>query len=177
VFTRCLTERLLLRRPRETDLDDVHRIHADPTTNMYNPAGPDPDLAASRARLQGWLDHWKTYGFGYWAVEPRTEATVLGFCGVRHDQWLMRPILNLYYRFSPDTWGRGVAKEAARHAVELARQHFPDLPVLARTKPKNLPSQRTALAAGLLRRGDLDRHDGTGHAVILVTHWPSAAAG
>lgn len=173
-FDPARTERLVLRRPREADLDAVYRIHADPETNRYNPAGPDPDMAASRDRLQQWLGHWDRHGFGYWTVTASgEEAAPLGFCGVRHEQWLDQPVLNLYYRFGPEVWGRGLATEAACHAVTLASRHFPGVPVLARTKPDNLPSQRTALAAGLTRRAELDRHDGTGHAVVLATHWPT----
>ena len=55
-FERILTERLLLRRPVSTDLDAVYEIHSDPVTNKFNPAGPDPDLAASKQRLQEWLN-------------------------------------------------------------------------------------------------------------------------
>ena len=40
-----------VRSPRPDDLDDVFRIHGDPRTNVHNPAGPDADLGASRARL------------------------------------------------------------------------------------------------------------------------------
>lgn len=172
-FDPATTERLLLRRPVEADLELVHEIHADPATNRYNPAGPDPDLAASRRRLHEWLDHWSEHGFGYWTVRSPGDGTILGFSGIRHERWLDRPVLNLYYRFGPRAWGRGYATEVARHAVKLAAERFPGVPVLARTKPNNIPSQRTALAAGLTRRADLDRDDGTGHAVILVGHWPT----
>lgn len=173
-FERCLTERLLLRRPVETDLDAVYEIHSDLVTNRFNPAGPDPDMAASRQRLHEWLEHWDQYGFGYWAVRSVQDETILGFCGVRHGSWLEQPILNLYYRFGPAAWGRGVATEAARQAVTFGGKYFPGVPVLARTKADNIPSQRTAIAAGLTRRPDLDRNDGTGHAVILITHWTTA---
>lgn len=173
-FERILTERLLLRRPVNTDLDAVYEMHSDPATNKFNPAGPDPDRAASRQRLQEWLDHWHQHGFGYWTVQPVEGEAIFGFCGVRQGSWLERPVLNLYYRFDPATWGRGFATEAARQAVRLATDHFPAVPVLARTKTGNISSQRTALAAGLNRRADLDRDDGTGHAVILVTDWPTA---
>ena len=73
-----------LRPPGADDLDDVFRIHGDPRTNRHNPAGPDPDLAASRARLAEWLEHWQRYGFGYWAVED-DDGAVIGFSGVRHE--------------------------------------------------------------------------------------------
>ncbi len=177
-FCSAGTEHLLLRRPRTSDLQAVHLIHADPATNVYNPAGPDLDMAASARRLQEWIGHWDRHSFGYWAVEsldsmkPEGAAGVIGFAGLRLTRWLDQEVLNLYYRLAPDVWGRGFAVEAARHALLLGARHFPDIPVLARTKPENIPSQRTALAAGLLRRKDLDRDDGSGQSVIFSTHTP-----
>ena len=167
------TQRLVLRRPHGSDLPAVFAIHADPATNTYNPAGPDADLATSAQRLQEWLDHWAEHGFGYWTVMAKGAEDAIGFAGIRHDTWLDRPILNLYYRFGRAAWGRGYATEAARQAVVLAERFFPQLPVVARTKLENVPSQRTAIAVGLTRRPDLDRHDATGPAVILAKWWPN----
>jgi [ribosomal protein S5]-alanine N-acetyltransferase len=144
-----------VRRPGPDDLDDVFRIHGDPRTNRHNPAGPDADVAASRARLDGWLAHWDEHGFGYWTVES-ADGAVIGFAGVRRETWRGEPVLNLYYRFAPEVWGRGIASAVAAHAVRGAREHQPERPVLAYTTEDNEASQRTALAAGLVRRPDLE---------------------
>jgi [ribosomal protein S5]-alanine N-acetyltransferase len=144
-----------LRPPGADDLDDVFRIHGDPRTNRHNPAGPDRDLDASRERLREWLEHWAAHGFGYWVVED-DDGAVIGFSGVRHETWQGRPVLNLYYRFAPEVWGRRIASAVARHAVRWAAEHHPDKPVVARTTQDNEGSQRTALAAGLVRRTDLE---------------------
>ncbi|MEH0844832.1 GNAT family N-acetyltransferase [Micromonospora sp. CPCC 205711] len=161
--------RLLLRAPTAVDLADVFRIHGDPRTNQFNPDGPHADVEASRELLDEWLDHWRAHGFGYWAVQSTTSGEVVGFAGVRRGQWLGRPMLNLYYRFAPPHWGHGYATEAARHAVEWAAAHTPDLPVLARTTADNLPSIRTAQAAGLVRRPDLDAADDGVWTVVLAS--------
>lgn len=157
----------------------MFRIHGDPRTNVNNPSGPDRDRGASRGRLDEWMEHWQQHGFGYCTVqlaEPRTghavRGTVVGFSGVRHETWRGVPVLNLYYRFSPEHWGRGYATEVARHAVAWATATRPHLPVVARTKPENVGSQRTAESAGLVRRPEIEGDDGTGHAVILVNRWP-----
>ncbi len=144
-----------VRRPTVEDLDDVFRIHGDPRTNRFNPAGPDADREVSRARLDGWLAHWDEHGFGYWTVESG-DGRVIGFSGVRCEVWLGRPVLNLYYRFAPEVWGRGVASAVAAHAIAWARAHQPGRPVLAHTTTDNEGSQRTAVAAGLVRRPDLE---------------------
>ena len=166
--------RLGVRRPVPEDLEAVFRVHGDPRTNTHNPAGPDRDRDASRERLQEWLEHWELHGFGYWVVESlAAPGEVVGFTGVRHSTWLGERVLNLYYRYAPEHWGQGYAAEGARHAVAWGRMHSA-APVHAYTTLDNLGSQRTALAAGLVRRPDLEgEHDGI-HAVVFVSHWPAA---
>ncbi len=156
IFSQVVTARLILRRLRSDDGPAMFAVHGDPATNQYNPAGPDPDLAASEERLQSMMRHWEAYGFGYWAVTPPQTASVIGFGGVEQRLWRDRGILNLYYRFTPSAWGQGYATEVAQTAVALVRKHLPAWPVVARTRAGNSASIRTAERAGLLRRPDLD---------------------
>ncbi|WP_167761149.1 GNAT family N-acetyltransferase [Geodermatophilus sp. DF01-2] len=160
-----------MRRPTAEDVDAVFAVHGDPRTNVHNPAGPDRDRAASAARLHGWLEHSEEHGFGYWAVELADAPGVVGFTGVQHARWLDRPVLNLYYRYAAEHWGRGYATAGARHAVAWAAVHHPALPVLAYTTLDNIASQRTAAAAGLVRRPDLEVELNGLHAVVLVSSW------
>lgn len=161
-----ITDRLTLRQPVPGDLPEVFRVHGDPATQRFNPAGPDRDLAASGRRLNEWLAHWSEHCFGYWTVCSSVDAQVLGFGGVRLEEWAGAPVLNLYYRLAPSAWGRGIATELARAAIALGRQVRPDLPVQAYTPADNIPSQRTAAAAGLVRRPDLDRQQ-KGHLEVV----------
>jgi RimJ/RimL family protein N-acetyltransferase len=136
-------------------------VHGDPATNQYNPADPDPDLAASEERLRSMMQHWDAYGFGYWTVMLPQTGDILGFGGVEHHVWRDRDVLNLYYRFTPVAWGHGYAAELARTAVTLARSHLPHWPVVARTRAGNIAAIRTAERAGL----------DTEH-VVYVLGWP-----
>lgn len=128
------------------------------------------------------MDHWDQHGFGYWVVElleppgsarRHDHGPVVGFTGVQHASWLDRPVLNLYYRYAAEHWGRGYATTGARHAIAWADQHHPDLPVMAYTTWDNLGSQRTAAAAGLVRRRDLERELNGLHAVVFAKRWPT----
>lgn len=167
------TEHLLLRRLERTDYDAALRIHTDPRTNLHNPETPTAQSAANL--LQAFLDHWDREGFGYWAVEERdAPGTVIGFTGLQRAMVDDRDILNLYYRYDPAVWGRGYAKEGAREAVRRGRELLPELPVLARTMASNILSQRTAQAAGLRHRPELDRHYAGMPELYLVLGWPDA---
>jgi RimJ/RimL family protein N-acetyltransferase len=150
------TERLALRRPNAGDTIAFFQIDGDPEANRFNPDGPAPDMAASEARLRVWLQQWQEDGYGYWALAVPSDPTVVGFGGVRRIIWQDQAVLNLYYRLQPAVWRHGYGAELARTAVSLAQTHVPHLPIVARTRPDNQASQRTAERAGLLRRPELD---------------------
>ncbi|WP_375769223.1 GNAT family N-acetyltransferase [Archangium gephyra] len=167
-FERTTTERLLLRRLQESDLDAVFTIHADPETNRFSRSGPVRSLDAARELLALWLEDWARLGVGYWAVE-RLDApgTVVGFSGVRHKQLEGQTVLNLAYRFSPQWWGSGYATEVARVALTLARKHIPDVPVVALIDVDNVASLRVAERLGMRRDRVID-YVGAPSAVYLA---------
>lgn len=156
-FSCVETDRLLLRRPVEADLGELHRIHSDPRTWEDLPEERPTSRAQSGRRLAQWLAHWEARGYGYWTVE-RDEG-IVGFGGLMLlPRWRGRKgdALNLYYRLEPESWGYGFASEVGRAAVELARCELPGLPVVARIRDGNDRSVRVAERIGLLRRPDLD---------------------
>jgi ribosomal-protein-alanine N-acetyltransferase len=151
------TPDLLLRRVVLRDADAVWRLHSDPATNAYNPAGPMTDPDQARRRAEEWVLDWTRDGFGYWAVEERSApGHVVGFGGVRRTLWRGRDVVNLYYRLAPSAWGKGYASEIVAAAVAQWRELATGLPLIAYTTADNVPSQRTAAKGGLVRRPELD---------------------
>jgi RimJ/RimL family protein N-acetyltransferase len=161
-MTEVRTARLLLRRPVISDAGFSFVLHGDPATNAYNPDGPDRDRGVTEERLRGWIEHWDEHGLGYFVVEQGVEplqlvelvgTTPVGFVGVRHADaadWGegSEPVLNLYYRFLPRTWGRGYAFEAACACLEWLRGRSAR-PVVAVVASANEPSLALARRLGL----------------------------
>lgn len=112
--------------------------------------------------LQMWLDDWRSEGIGYWCLERQPDGAVIGFAGIRPMSRADHRLFNLYYRLAASAWGHGLAKRFAREAVALAHRKWAERAVIARTRPSNLASERTALAAGLRHVG----HDREGLLVL-----------
>jgi RimJ/RimL family protein N-acetyltransferase len=167
-FATTATDRLLLRRPAISDVDACFVVHGDAKTNRYNPAGADPDRAASERRLAIWLDQWHSDHVGYWIAHTR-QRQLVGFGGVALLDFAGREVLNLYFRLTPTMWGKGYATELGVHAVQLATEHFAQLPIIARTRADNGSAAATAVRCGLARRPDLD----TEHHVYAM-NWRTA---
>ncbi len=166
-FVSTTTERLLLRRIRESDLEALFALHSDPETNRYSPS-PMRTLDDARERLALWLADWANHGVGYWLVE-RLDApgVVVGLGGVRPKDFEGRKVLNLAYRFSPQTWGSGYATEVSRVALAMARKHLPDIPVVAIISQKNTPSLRVAERLGMRLERVID-YEGIPSGVYVV---------
>lgn len=160
-----LTARLRLRLPVPEDVDVVRRIHQDPAAVAHNPSDSLPDQGAAEDLLRRWRARWQRDGVGYWMVTGRADPAVSGFCGVKPMRLAGAPVLNLFYRFDPVVWGRGVATEAVTAVVGWVTRIRPDERLVARVRPENAASARVAAKSGLVRAADLDTdgEDGPDH--------------
>lgn len=151
-----LTARLSLRRPTPADVDAIFSINADELACAHNPS----DMLVSRGEalrlFRRWDEHWRQFGFGYWAVRRHDADSVVGFCGIKVMRLNGDEVVNLFYRFDPTAWGSGLATEAASAVTSWAAGNIPDRTVIARIRPQNVASQRVAIRAGLARAEELD---------------------
>ncbi|KRF35168.1 GNAT family N-acetyltransferase [Nocardioides sp. Soil805] len=158
------TERLRLRRPVAGDARRYFEIHSDPRTFHHLPSAAMRDESEASARLDTWRRHWDEHGFGYAVVETTADAAVVGFAGLCHVRLADHDVLNLYYRFDPAHWGRGLATEAGRAVVDELVRRLPGHPVVARIARNNPSSIRVAERLGMQRDGLQDPDD-------PVPHW------
>ncbi len=151
------TGRLLLRRPGDADIARLYAICSDPQTNLYNPAGPYPDVHKAEAVMAAWISHWQQRGFGQWAIASRDQPErILGFGGLAVLNYLDQPRINLGFRFATEAWGKGYASEMAGKALELAFQRLEFSIVHAKVRPANLASIAVLERIGMQREGTID---------------------
>lgn len=151
-----VTARLTLSRPTPAAVDAIFSIHSDQRACAHNPS----DMVATRDEagllFRRWDEHWRRFGFGYWVVRCRGLDAPIGFCGIKVMRLGDREVVNLFYRFDPGAWGRGLATEAATAVTRWAAEHIPERTLIARIRPENVASQRVASHAGLARAEHLD---------------------
>jgi len=168
VHRELTTSRLLLRAPTPADDAEVYAIHSDPAANQHNPAGP-ATVEHAADMLRSWLADWRRDGLGYWMVRDRDTSDVIGVGGVRFtgDHEDGRRVLNLYYRFAPHAWGRGLATELCAAAIGVARTYESPLVVVAIVHPSNTASAAVARRAGLSHDGLVPYHGGARMRFVL----------
>ncbi|TPN83299.1 GNAT family N-acetyltransferase [Mesorhizobium sp. CU2] len=136
--------RLLLRRPKQVDLDFVVDLFSRPELVAHRP-DPTPDTSQqSAARLARDIDHWNRRGFGRWAVEA--EGRLVGFGGITVSNDFDG--LNLSYHLHPDNWGQGYASELVLEALRTAFLTLEAERVIALARPANPASRRVLEKCG-----------------------------
>lgn len=123
------TERLLLRRWRETDRAPFAAMNADPEVMELFPA--PLTVAESDALVDRIEVHFAEHGFGLWAVEVPGAGTdpgvaFIGFVGLLVPTFTasFTPCVEIGWRMSRAAWGHGYAPEAA---TEVLRCAFEDI--------------------------------------------------
>ncbi|WP_433345543.1 GNAT family N-acetyltransferase [Microtetraspora malaysiensis] len=110
------TERLVLRRWRESDREPFAALNADPEVMEYFPSTLTRERSDALAdRLEA---EFEECGFGLWAVELSGEF--IGFTGLSVPRFTAHftPCVEVGWRLARSAWGHGYASEAARAALD-----------------------------------------------------------
>jgi RimJ/RimL family protein N-acetyltransferase len=157
-ISEILTERLILRELRTSDLGALAKMNADPRVMEYFPgilSREESDAFAGRVRA-----HWTQYGFGSWAVDRLEDGAFLGIVGLSHPRFEAHftPCVEVGWRLAAAYWGKGYATEAAKAAVRLGFERLCLDQIVSFTVPQNRRSRRVMEKLGMshLEADDFD---------------------
>lgn len=113
------TERLRLRPWRESDLAPFFALACDPRVMEF--LLPLPTRADSDAMVARFQARFAETGWGFWAVEEKASGAFIGFTGLNVPGVALpfSPCVEIGWRFARHAWGRGLASEAARGALQV----------------------------------------------------------
>lgn len=160
------TPRLLLRPWRDDDLTPFAELNSDPEVMKYFPAL----LTAqeSHALVDRITDGWER-GYGLWATELRESGAFIGFVGFSQPRWeaAFTPCIEIGWRLSSSVWGKGLATEGARAALDWGKDNvsFPRNEVVSFTTTMNHRSRRVMQKLGMTH----DENDDFDHPSL--PHW------
>jgi RimJ/RimL family protein N-acetyltransferase len=142
------TDRLLLRRWRDSDLAPWAAMNADPEVREHlGPVLTPEQSAASVARFEAGFEE---RGFGWFAVEVTATGRFIGFAGLDPvDEGFAFTGVEIGWRLARDAWGHGYATEAALAVLDFGftTLHLPE--ILAVTTATNLRSQAVMRRIGM----------------------------
>lgn len=139
------TDRLILRRLDEWDVDEIYALRSDPEVMRF--------IRAPQNRLEtvNWLNlvssRWTSDGIGFCAIIEKRTNKFIGWCGL----WRLKETneLEIGYAINKKDWGKGFATEAARFFLQYAFERLKPDKIVAVAEPENLPSRRVMEKIGM----------------------------
>jgi RimJ/RimL family protein N-acetyltransferase len=147
------TERLVLRRWRESDLESFRKMNADPRVMEFMPKLLDS--AESDALVERIERHFDERGFGPMAVELNESGAFVGFVGLYVPQFeaSFMPAVEIGWRLAAEHWGNGLATEAARETLRFGFEKVGLESVVSFTVPANVRSRSVMERIGMTFEG------------------------
>ena len=114
------TERLILRNWQESDVAPFVEMNHDPEVMKYF-----PDLLSAdetKNLVERFKLHFREHGFGFFAVELKSEKKFIGFVGlfIPSFEAHFMPAVEIGWRLSSKYFNKGFATEAAKKVLEYA---------------------------------------------------------
>jgi RimJ/RimL family protein N-acetyltransferase len=145
------TERLVLRRLTDADVDNLCNLDSDPAVMRFlNGGTPTPRHVVQSEILPRFLRYYERYdNYGFWAAIEKSSGEFLGWFALHPEEGGDPGDVSLGYRLRRAAWGRGYGTDGAR---ALVRKGFTELGmrrVSATTYEDNIASRRVMEKTGM----------------------------
>jgi RimJ/RimL family protein N-acetyltransferase len=141
------TSHTRLRPFTEADVDALYAIANQPDIFRYFPTKDAWSREKTARFIQNQLEHWDKYRFGWWGVEPRGDAELIGWNGLQYLPETRE--IEVGYLTSRSFWGQGWTTEGARASLQFGFSVMGIKSIIAIVHPENIASQRVALKCGM----------------------------
>jgi [ribosomal protein S5]-alanine N-acetyltransferase len=154
------TERLVAHRIEPGDESFLVAMFEDP--DVHATLGGPRDETRVREMLDRWIEHWDRRGFGTWIIRDRSTDEPVGWVGLADTDTGGAGGVELLYAVTSTRWREGLATEAGRAAVDIARDSLHLDELVCFTLPVNEGSYRTMMGLGFVDAG-MTEHAGLPH--------------
>lgn len=143
------TQRLILRRWKESDLLPFARINADPRVMEFMLGTMTEE--ETRQSIERIEKHFDAHGFGGWAVEVADSEKFIGLVGISIPRYTLpfSPCVEIAWRICAEEWGKGYAPEAANEAMRDGFERVGLQEIVSFTTLTNLKSRRVMEKLGM----------------------------
>ena len=149
------TDRLILRLWKSEDLPLFTEMNKDPRVMRYFPAIlTDEQTESFYNRIQS---EFERNGWGLYAVELKSNGTFIGYVGLHEIGFDadFTPGVEIGWRLATDFHNQGLATEAAKEVLKLARQNGLQR-LYSFTTKQNAPSERVMQKIGMTKVGEFE---------------------
>jgi [ribosomal protein S5]-alanine N-acetyltransferase len=142
------TPRLILREFVRSDLQALASIFVDPLAMKFSTMGVYSTAQTEKA-IDRFINSYKQFGFGFWAITLKERDLFIGYCGLAIDRIDNRDEPEIGYRLDSKFWGKGFATEAASASIHYGFYSI-ELPyILGAAQRQNVASIRVLEKIGM----------------------------
>jgi len=158
------TDRIRLRQWREEDFAPFAALTGDPEVMHYFPATLSEEESNAYARRC--RDLITERGWGFWAAEEKASGEFMGFIGlhVPAAQLPFMPCVEIGWRLARKWWGKGLATEGARGALQFGFRELDLDSIVSFTALVNQRSEAVMKRLGMQRESTFE------HPVVPAGH-------
>ena len=164
------TERLRLRRWRDSDREPFAAMNMDPVVMEFFPA--PGTRAGSDATIDAWNAQFDAQGWSNWAAERLDTGEFIGFVGISVPKRVLpfSPCVEIGWRLVRAHWGHGYAAEGARAALRVGFEQLGLPQIVSFTTLANLRSRAVMERIGMRNSGEDFEHPGVPEGNPLRPH-------
>ncbi len=140
------TDRLILRKLQNKDIDDIFAMRKDPEVMKYI-RKPQTDRLSSIKWITMMTERWDTDKIGFCGVIEKDSGAFVGWCGL----WILKETdeIEIGYAIAKQFWGNGFATEAAYRCLEYGFNELNLMKIVAVSFPQNIASQNVMKKLGM----------------------------
>lgn len=142
------TSRLILREFKREDYRELFPILANPNVMKFSVSGC-LTVTQTQEKIDSYIDSYRQYGFGKWAVILKEDKQLIGYCGIAVEKIDGKQEIELGYRLSDKYWGKGLATEAAKAALQHGLNELKLPYIIAIVEPANIASIKVIEKLGM----------------------------
>ena len=140
------TKRLILRKLKDSDANDIFEMRKDPDIMRYI-GEPQTDFESSIKWVARMSERWDKERIGFAAVVDKKTKVFVGWCGL----WTLKETaeIEVGYAIATKFWGQGYATEAAARCLEYGFEELKLEKIVALAFPENIASQNVMKKLGM----------------------------
>ena len=131
------TNRLIIECFKTSDISDWAKIESDANVRRFVD-GKVLSFEGARKYVEMNIRHYEKIGYGRYAVRLKENRKLIGMCGFLNEPYG----IDFGYRYSKDSWGKGLGFEAAKEVLEYGFSELGLEKVVGLTAEQNYGSIR-----------------------------------
>ena len=149
-----ITERLIMRRLKETDDGDMFEYTSIAEVSKYLSWEPHTDISQATKYIKSIIDQYSVLNSYTWAIELKEIHKFIGIVRA-FDISNNNKRLELSYILNPSYQGKGLAMEAIRAVIDFCFKELGLNRIQARCTPDNDASRKLIQRLGMIYEGTL----------------------